>query len=128
MKLRGVFVVVSVGFASQDSADGLGPTIRKIIYTPDSLIMAVAVAVSITMLSIVVIALGIRHVVKLRTNRECEHADVDEMPTNAATSTDGSRISTLSSWKFDSEVRSQPEYGDELDSAPLNVNIESQSS
>jgi len=115
---------ISVGFASQDSADGLGPTIRKIVYTPDSLIMAVVVAVSITMLSIVVIALGVRHAVKLRANRDCD-ADIDELPSNVGTSTDDSPISTLSSLKFDSKIRSQPEYGNELDSAPLNVNIES---
>jgi len=116
---------ISVGFAAQDSADGLGPTIRKIIYSPDSLITAIVVAVSITMLSIVVIALGIRQAVKLRTNRDYDDDDVDEMPSSVGTSTDDPRISSLSSWKFDSEERSKPDDGDELDSAQLNVNIES---
>jgi len=77
--------------------------------------MAVVVALSITVLTLVVIALGIRHAVKLRAY----NTDVDDdlSPTTVTSPVEGPRISTVSTWSIDSD-RSE-------DSAPLSVNSHS---
>jgi hypothetical protein len=107
---------ISGGQASpQDASDGLQPATRQVIYSPNSLIMAIVVALSITMLAIVVVALGIRHAIKLRADK-----DADDVSPTVATPIDGPRINTLSSWGFDS-MRTETENGAALDSAPLNA-------